>query len=74
MRYTILALVTLALALIFYYVADRKFSKKPRTKIFRITPGKIQGVISISREGREYHEFVAIPYAKPPIGKLRFEV
>lgn len=35
--------------------------------------GKIQGSIGISRDGRTYYQYFAIPYAKAPIGTLRFE-
>jgi hypothetical protein len=36
--------------------------------------GKVQGRISISRDGREYYEYLGLPYATPPIGELRYEV
>lgn len=39
-----------------------------------IPQGKIRGFKKISREGREYYSYYKIPYAEPPIGKLRFKV
>lgn len=36
--------------------------------------GKIKGLILKSRDGRSYHSYTGIPYAKPPIGRLRFKV
>jgi hypothetical protein len=36
--------------------------------------GKIQGGVSVSRNGKEFYAFRGIPYAKPPVGDLRFEV
>lgn len=40
----------------------------------KITEGTLKGQILNSRDGRPYYSFTGIPYAKPPIGNLRFEV
>ena len=37
-----------------------------------ISTGKIQGALSYSKSGRVFSSFNGIPYAKPPVGKLRF--
>lgn len=43
----------------------------PRVK----TPsGGIQGYYKISANGRSYEAYEGIPYAIPPVGKLRFKV
>jgi len=39
-----------------------------------ITKGVIKGQILKSRNGRSYYSYTGIPYAKPPIGELRFKV
>jgi hypothetical protein len=39
-----------------------------------ITNGKIKGQILKSRDGRSFYSYTGIPYAKPPIGELRFKV
>ena len=36
--------------------------------------GAIQGTYSVSVRGRQFGAFQGIPYAVPPIGKLRFKV
>lgn len=36
--------------------------------------GKVEGLWKLSYEGRQYAVFEGIPYAKPPVGDLRFEV
>lgn len=42
--------------------------------IVSLKNGKIQGTTVSSIEGREIFSFYKIPYAKPPVGKRRFEV
>lgn len=36
--------------------------------------GQVLGTTDISRNGREFFSFLGIPYAKPPIGNLRYAV
>lgn len=36
--------------------------------------GSIQGIEKVSLLGDKYFNFQKIPYAEPPIGKLRFRV
>lgn len=36
--------------------------------------GKLQGLFLKSTEGDDYYSFKGVPYAKPPIGDLRFQV
>jgi len=36
--------------------------------------GRLRGAKTLARNGRPYIEFLNIPYAKPPVKKLRFEV
>lgn len=36
--------------------------------------GKLRGFTSRSRDGRPFYEFLSIPFARPPVGDLRFEV
>lgn len=40
----------------------------------KIANGNLKGKILKSRGGRSYYSFTGIPFAKPPIGHLRFEV
>lgn len=36
--------------------------------------GVLQGNIMTTRKGLEHYAFRGIPYAEPPVGKLRFKV
>lgn len=36
--------------------------------------GSLQGFAATSRDGRRFYQFNAIPFAKAPIGRLRFQV
>ena len=36
--------------------------------------GVISGIMEKSVKGREFYSFYGIPYARPPIGNLRFKV
>lgn len=36
--------------------------------------GQVIGTFSSSSKGRKFSSFRGIPYAKPPVGKLRFKV
>lgn len=39
-----------------------------------VKQGTLEGIVSTSRNGTEYYSFYGIPFAKPPVGELRFEV
>lgn len=42
--------------------------------IVTITEGKVKGTIMHNKKGRTFFAFLAIPYAIPPVGNLRFKV
>lgn len=42
--------------------------------IAKIRNGSLRGKLLESRNGRKIYSFTGIPYAKPPLGELRFEV
>lgn len=42
--------------------------------VVQIKNGTLQGLVMKSRTGREFHGFLGIPYALPPVGELRFQV
>ena len=36
--------------------------------------GRVSGILEHSMKGREFYSFYSIPFAQPPVGKLRFKV
>lgn len=42
--------------------------------LIKTPQGNITGTTRKSLSGREIHAFLGIPYAKPPVGDLRFKV
>lgn len=62
----------LALVLVLAFLSVvRPEDEAPRVK----TPlGGVKGYYRTSLKGRKYEAFNGIPYALPPIGKLRFKV
>lgn len=42
--------------------------------IVTVSEGKLQGGSYKSFDGFQYDYFLGIPYAKPPVGNLRFKV
>ena len=43
-------------------------------KIVSTNTGKVKGIVSLSRQHREFYSWRGIPYAEPPLGDLRYEV
>ncbi|XP_043268664.1 juvenile hormone esterase-like [Venturia canescens] len=41
--------------------------------VVRLVEGQLRGVVETSIKGKQYAAFKGIPYAKPPIGELRFQ-
>lgn len=60
---------------VLFAVAVRYYqSQKTLTPVLEISTGKLQGLVSYTRGGKEVHEYLQVPYAKPPVGDLRFAV
>lgn len=39
-----------------------------------VNEGPLRGMVQKLYDGSEYYSFKGIPYAQPPVGKLRFKV
>lgn len=39
-----------------------------------VNEGRLRGMVQKLYDGSEYYSFKGIPYAQPPVGKLRFKV
>lgn len=57
--------------ILFFVVVVAVTSDSPKTKI---KDGKLKGKYMVTRTGRKFSGFLAIPFAKPPLGDLRFKV
>lgn len=42
--------------------------------IITVREGKVRGKLAIDFNGEQFYSFQGIPYAKPPLGILRFKV
>jgi len=66
-----LAIAVLVLA---YGYNTYKTHNRERTPVIKTDLGSIQGIVSESRQGRRFYEFLGVPYAAAPVKELRFEV
>lgn len=58
-----------------YYLSSLIFLNSVFSELkVQTAKGILKGQTLKSRDGKLYYSFTGIPYAKPPIGKLRFEV
>ena len=56
-------------------LARRLVTRRPppgRAPVVATSKGKIEGELCFSSNGRVFSSFNGIPFAKPPVGKLRF--
>lgn len=42
--------------------------------LVKVVEGELEGIESVTEDGKKYYSFLGIPYAKPPVGELRFKV
>lgn len=42
--------------------------------VIEISDGKLRGTVLKNLDEEEIYAFLGIPYAKPPVGELRFKV
>ena len=63
-------LICLFISCLNFYVSLAEEDKE--TKIIQTGSGPIRGKVVLKNE-KEYYEFRGIPFAQPPVGKLRFK-
>ncbi|KAL3287464.1 hypothetical protein HHI36_001935 [Cryptolaemus montrouzieri] len=55
---------------IFIVIGQQTCNGSPTAKVIQ---GSIEGYLAVSYKGKKFSAFEGIPYAKPPIGELRFK-
>ena len=61
--------------LLFSAIAISANNNAPEYQVVQTTDGLVRGKIATTIiENREFYEFKGIPFAKPPVGNLRFKV
>uniref|UniRef100_A0A182Q029 Carboxylic ester hydrolase n=1 Tax=Anopheles farauti TaxID=69004 RepID=A0A182Q029_9DIPT len=68
------AIARIVYSLVLFVVHHRwiRFWPPPVRPVVTVKQGKVRGVTSTLPNGCQYHYFKGIPYAEPPVGKLRF--
>lgn len=56
---------------IFIFFRGGKMSEAP---VVNVEEGALQGKFITNDFGKSFYSFLGIPYAKPPLGSLRFKV
>lgn len=56
------------------YYNNESFSQRVDGPLVKTKQGFVKGLTGVSRRGRLFYEYLGIPYARPPVGDLRFEV
>jgi len=66
-------IVAISILLLASFAID--YIKHEDRPIVRFSSGSVQGIFGLSSDTyRKYKAFYGIPYAKPPVKELRFEV
>nr|XP_029728675.1 acetylcholinesterase-like [Aedes albopictus] len=70
----LLSIVAAAIALAKFIISGKllKIFPPPVRPIVEVSQGKLRGVTTTLPNGSTYHYFKGVPYAKPPVGELRF--
>lgn len=55
------------------FILHTFYIKTETSPVIELKDGKIQGIVLKSRGGREFFGFLGIPFARPPVGSLRFK-
>lgn len=69
-----LTVLKIAFGLIVYLIKGKYLKLRPiaNQPIVSIQQGKLRGISAQLPNGSRYHYFKGVPYAKPPVGDLRF--
>lgn len=73
-RFLTISLSTVVFLIIPPLIICQESSSSSSTVQVTIEQGQLAGTTLSSRNGNEFYAFHSIPYAKPPVGSLRFQV
>lgn len=74
-RLSVMKMPRLRVALfLLLFIVDVTTANSGSAPIVEIRHGKLKGSVLKSYNGRDYHAFKGVPYAKPTSGLLRFKV
>ena len=59
---------------LFLCIATAQDDEEEAPPVVQTEQGAVRGIKGVSIRGQDFYAFLGVPYAKPPLGYLRFKV